>query len=104
MNLADLGALLTVLSAAMSGAAAAQRYGTGLTSFLLALAGLVAGLLIGLTIAFAAGRIAYAALDRSLRARRVMRHAFTFIYCVVPCVSIFLATAAPMFLAQTILA
>jgi len=97
MNLAELGAVLTVISAGIVGGLAAHDQHAGWTSLFFA----AGGLILGICIAHAFGRLAFAVLDRS--GSGFAGFAFCVLYFLIPPISIFAAIIATLALTSAIL-
>lgn len=97
MNFAELGAVVTVLSSSIAGAAFAHSQNAGWFSLLFA----VGGLGVGVVVALAFGKLAFAALF-SAKAGFVKGVLF-FTYCLLPLASIGVGILATFLLTGAVL-
>jgi hypothetical protein len=103
LNLADLGMLLATVTGALAGLGAARQHGVGWPVVFFILLGLVVGAAIGIV----GNKLSYAALARSSAPTgqhdTVRNYAFTFLYLLVPLLSMAIATGLTILLTVGIL-
>jgi hypothetical protein len=91
MNLAELGALVTIVTGTAAGCIAAHEHAAGWATLLFA----GGGLAVGAVFAFAATKLAYAALHRAIRPpgqrETTVSIAFGILYFLIPLLSMIAA-------------
>jgi hypothetical protein len=103
MNLEELSAVVTILTAGLVGSIAASEHRTGISSILLGSGGAVAGLLAGYIVTHVAHRFAYVPLDRaSCRASPKASFGYFILSLVLPMLSFATASVATFLLVTSI--